>query len=152
MSDPTSHGSTAADSASGAERGVSAEALRFLGSITRHLQALIGLAGLEGREAAGLYLRGGVAVGAAVVLVFFGYVFTLLFVAFALDYFARVPWVWIALGYAVLHFFGAVIAFNYARARFRTPVFRATSEEIRRDVAALRPAAAGVPTVPTTAP
>lgn len=147
MTGPAAHGS-ASGPPPGDARGISAEALRLLGSITRHLQALAGLAGLEGREAAGLYLRGALAIAAALVGVAFGYIFLLLFVAFALDYFLRVPWVWIALGYAVLHLLGAVIAFNYARARFSTPVFRATAEEIRRDVASLRPTPTPVTPMP----
>lgn len=120
-----------------ASRGVSAEALRLLGSLTRHLQALAALIGAEGRDAAGQYLRGAIALGIALTFLAFGYVFTLLFVAFALERFLHVDWLWIALAYAALHLLGALIGLQTARTRFSTPVFRATAEEIRRDVAAL---------------
>ncbi len=131
-----------------APRGLSAEALRLLGSLTRHLQALAGLAGLEGREAAGLYLRGALALGVSLLFLAFGYVFTLVFVALALERFLHLDWIWIALAYAVIHLLGTLLGVLYARSRFTTPVFRATAEEIRRDVAALRPPAPASPANP----
>ncbi len=121
-----------------ARRGISAEALRLFSSLTRHLQTLVALAGLEGRQIAGVYLHGAIAVGAALFFAAFGYIFTLLFVAFALDRFLHVEWIWIALGFAVLHFIGAIAGAFYGKAKFSQPLFHGTAEEIRRDLAALR--------------
>jgi uncharacterized membrane protein YqjE len=118
--------------------GITAEALRLFGSITRHLQSLVALAGLEGREALALYVRLAVVLGAALFFAAFGYIFVILFVAFAIAHFFHVEWLWISLGLAALHLLGALIGGLYLKKHFRTPVFRATSEEIRKDAAALR--------------
>jgi uncharacterized membrane protein YqjE len=134
MSEPTTPGPSSLPT-----HGLSAEVLRLFGSFTRHLQALVALAGLEGREAATTYARGAIALGVTLFFAAFGYVFLLLTVAFALDHFAHIDWVWIALGIGVLHVIGAVAAGAFARKSFAVPVFRGTAEEIRRDVAALRP-------------
>lgn len=133
MTEPTAPGPIPAEA-----RGVTAEALRLFGSITRHLQSLAALAGLEGREAGGVYLRAAIALGAALFFAAFGYVFGLLFIAFALDRFLHVPWIWIALGFALFHVIAAAGGAFYAKSKIATPIFRGTAEEIRRDVAALR--------------
>ncbi|MDD5198573.1 MAG: phage holin family protein [Terrimicrobiaceae bacterium] len=119
-------------------RGIPTEALRLFGSLVRHLQSLLALADLEGREAMGVYLRVAIALGAALFCAAFGYVFVLLFVAFALDRMLGVDWIWISLGFAVLHLLGAVAGGLYVKKNFATPIFRSTAEEIRRDLAALR--------------
>lgn len=118
--------------------GVAPAAMRLLGSLTRHFQALLALAGLEAREAALLYVRLAIVLGAALFFAAFGYVFTLLFVAFALDRLLHVDWMWIALGFAVLHLLAAVIGGLYVKNTCRTPVFRGIAEEIRKDVTSLR--------------
>jgi uncharacterized membrane protein YqjE len=123
---------------SSASGGVPAAAMRLVGSITRHLQALLALAGLEAREAVLLYVRLAIVLGAALFFAAFGYVFTLLFLAFALDRLLHIDWMWIALGFAVLHLLAAVIGGLYVKNTCRTPVFRAIAEEVRKDVAALR--------------
>lgn len=119
-------------------RGVTAEAMRLFSSFSRHLQALAGLAGEEARQAAGVYLRLALAVGVALVMLGFGYIFALLFIAFLLAKVAGVSWIWITLGFAILHFLVVAGCALYVKARYRTPVFRATAEEIRRDIAAMR--------------
>ncbi len=138
MINPTSPGPT-----STAPRGISAEVMRLLGSLTQHFQSLATLAGLEGREAVGFYVRAAIALGATLFFAAFGYVFLVLTVAFALDYFFEVPWIWIALGFGVLHLLGAAIAAAIMKKNFTRPVFRATTEEIRRDIAALRASETG---------
>ncbi len=118
--------------------GITAEALRLFGSLTRHLQSLAALAGLEGSEALALYVRLAVVLGAALFFAAFGYIFIVLSVAFAIAYFFHVEWVWISLGLAALHLLGALIGVFYLKKNYSTPIFRATAEEIRKDAAALR--------------
>jgi uncharacterized membrane protein YqjE len=125
--------------------GVPAAATRLLGSLTRHLQALLALAGLEAREATLLYVRLAIVLGGALFFAAFGYVFTLLFVAFALDRLLHIDWMWIALGFAIFHLLLALGGGFYVKKNCRTPVFRGIAEEIRKDVAALR----GTQTTPT---
>jgi uncharacterized membrane protein YqjE len=144
MINPASPGPAGAET-----RGVVAQAMRLFSSLTRHLQSLVALAGLEGREAVGLYVRAAIALGVALFCAAFGYVFLLLAIAFALDRFLHVEWIWIALGFAVLHLLIAAIAGFLTKKNFTTPVFRGTTEEIRRDMAALHNAGApGDPNVP----
>ncbi|HEY8901536.1 MAG TPA: phage holin family protein [Chthoniobacterales bacterium] len=143
MTHPASPGPAGAET-----RGVVAQAMRLFSSLTRHLQSLVALAGLEGREAVGLYVRAAIALGVALFCAAFGYVFLILAVAFALDRFLHVDWIWIASGFAVLHLLGAAIAGFLTKKFFTTPVFRGTAEEIRRDVAALHSAGATTGTQP----
>jgi uncharacterized membrane protein YqjE len=119
-------------------RGILAELLNFFSSFGEHLQALVALAGLESREAAGIYLRALVAGIAALVLLLFGYLLILIFVAFALAALLHWDWIWISLGLAVLHFLLVGACLFYLRARLKSPVFTATSAELRRDFAALK--------------
>lgn len=130
----------APESASSTEppQGVSAEAMRLFGSISRHLQALAGLAGEEGREAVTLYVRLAIVLAAGLFFAAFGYVFLLLFAAFAIASLAGIGWIWIALGFAVLHLLVVAACALHLKARYRTPVFRMTAQEIRNDIAGLR--------------
>lgn len=120
------------------QRGLLGEVLNFLSSFGEHIQALVALAGLESREAAGVYLRALIALGAALILLIFGYLLALLFVAFAVALLTGVEWIWISLGLAVLHFVLAAACALYLKARLKSPVFTATSAELQRDFAALK--------------
>jgi uncharacterized membrane protein YqjE len=119
-------------------QGVIPELLRFAGSAGRHVQGLLQLASLETKEAAFVGLRLLILLAVAVVCVAFGYLLSLLFVAFLLAYAFGISWIWISFGLALLHF--AVVAFCaiYARSCLRTPVFKATAVELQRDFEALR--------------
>lgn len=128
--------------------GIAAEAMRLFGSLTQHLQSLAALAGLEGREAAALYVRIAIVLGAALGAAAFAYVFLLLFAAFAIEKYLHGEWIWITLGLGIFHLLAAVIAAAYVKRACRTPIFRGTAEEIRKDVASLRGPA--VPTPPAT--
>jgi uncharacterized membrane protein YqjE len=130
--------STAPGSRPAPPKGIAAEAMRLFASLAQHLQALGTLAGFEGREAVGLYVKLAILLGAALFLTAFGYIFVLLFLAFAIATLFHVDWIWISLGFAVLHLAGATGAALYVKTHFRTPVFRCTIEEIRKDVSALR--------------
>lgn len=119
-------------------RGILAELLNFFSSFGEHLQALVALAGLESREAAGIYLRALLAVVVALVLLLFGYLLFLIFVAFALAALCQWDWIWISLGLAVLHFLLVGVCLFYAKVRLKSPVFTATSAELQRDFAAMK--------------
>ena len=114
-------------------RGVIPELVGWSGSFGRHFQALLQLAGIEGKEAAFVGLRLVIFLAVASVCAIFGYVLILLFVAFLLALVFGISWIWISLGLAVLHF--AVVAFCAFSARncLRKPVFKATMTELRKD-------------------
>jgi uncharacterized membrane protein YqjE len=115
-----------------------AAAMRLFGSLTQHLQSLIALAGIEGREATALYIKIAIALGAALFFASIGYILLLFFIAFALERWLHAEWIWIALGLAVAHLLAALAGGLYIKRNFRAPVFRGTIAEIRKDVASLR--------------
>jgi uncharacterized membrane protein YqjE len=112
--------------------------LSLLGSFGRHFEALSALAGEEAREAGALYLRLAVMLAAAVFFAAFGYVILLLFAAFLISTVFHVSWIWILLGFTVLHFLGAVLCATHVKNHWRTPVFSATKSELSRDLDALK--------------
>jgi len=119
-------------------RGLLAELLSFAGSFGRHLQALLALAGQESKEAAGLYLRLLVMLGAALVFAVLGYVFLLLFLAFLLAMVFGIDWIWIALGFAILHLIVTAVCALHVKKHLSSPVFTATAEELKRDFDSLK--------------
>jgi len=119
-------------------RGIFAEFLNFFSSFGEHIQALVALAGLESREAAGIYIRALIALGAALVCLVFGYLLSLIFIAFALEALFHWRWIWITMGLAVVHFAGVAGCILYLKSRLKSPVFTATSAELQRDFAALK--------------
>ena len=119
-------------------QGAVPELLRFAGTFGRHIQGLVQLASLEGKEAALVGVRLLALLIASVVLAIFGYVLVLLFVAFLLATVFGVSWLWISLGLALLHFAGlAICAFLIVKS-LRSPFFKATAAELKRDFDTLK--------------
>ena len=106
-------------------------------SIGKHLHALSSLAGVEAKEAAGVYLRVIVAVVVGLVLALFAYLLLLLTVAFLLALLG-LNWLWITLGLGILHVGGVVACYVFIRDQVRKPVFAVTQEELRKDFASLK--------------
>lgn len=119
-------------------RGLVGEILSFCGSVGRHVQSLIELAGLEGREAAALYLRLAVMLGASLVFLILGYVFVLLFVVFALNALFGFAWIWVVLAMAVIHLVVCVICATHVKKHLGSPIFPATAAELRKDFEKLK--------------
>ena len=119
-------------------QGVIPELVRFAGSSGRHVQGLLQLAGLETKEAALVGLRLLILLIVAIVFTVFGYVLALFFVAFLLAFAFQISWIWISLGLAVLHFVAVAVCAVLARNSLRTPVFKATAGELKRDFEALK--------------
>ena len=119
-------------------QGAVPELLRFAGNFGRHVQGLVQLASIEGKEAAFVGVRLLALLIASIVLAIFGYVLILLFIAFLLATVFGVSWLWISLGLALLHFVGlAICAFLVVKA-LRSPFFKATAAELRRDFDTLK--------------
>jgi uncharacterized membrane protein YqjE len=112
--------------------------LRFAGTFGRHVQGLIQLASVESKEAAMVGLRLLALVIASVVFAVFGYVLILFFIAFLLAIVFNVSWIWISLGLAILHFLALAICALIAWKSLRSPVFKATAAELKRDFEALK--------------
>ena len=97
------------------------EVPRFAGTFGRHVQGLVQLASIEGKEAAMVGVRLLALLIASIVLAIFGYVLILLFIAFLLAIVFGVSWLWISLGLAVLHFVGLAICAFLAVRSLRSP-------------------------------
>jgi uncharacterized membrane protein YqjE len=123
--------------AAASHQGFFSEAVSLFGSFSRHFQAVFSLAGLEAKEAIGLYVRLVVMLVAALLFALLGYVFLILTAAFAIAWLCDVAWIWIALGFAVLHFLVCFLCALHVKKHFRTPVFQTTSSELRKDFALL---------------
>ncbi|PTX98015.1 hypothetical protein DB345_04030 [Spartobacteria bacterium LR76] len=107
------------------------------GSLGRHIHALSSLAGVEAKEAAGVYLRVAIAVAAGLLLGLFAYLLLLLSIAFLLAL-SGVSWLWITLGLGLLHVGGVAACYVFIRGQVRKPVFATTQEELRKDFASLK--------------
>ena len=119
-------------------RGALPELLRFAGTFGQHIQGLIQLASLETKEAAMVGVKLLALAITSIVLLVFGYVLILLFIAFLLAIVFGVSWIWICLGLAVLHFVGVGICAFLVMKSLRSPVFKATATELKRDFETLK--------------
>lgn len=133
----------APESNPGLSQGLLIDATRLLGSFLRHLEALSGLVGVESREAGQRAAKFVVALIAAAFFAVFAYIFALLFIVSVLALVLRVWWVWTTLGICVLHVLAVLGCAFYARNQTGVKWFPATSEAIRRDIAALQGTAHG---------
>ncbi len=121
-------------------RGLTAGLLSFWGSAGRHVLAVVELAGIEGKEAIALYVRLAVMLIAALIFLVFGYFLALLFVVFLIATIFGVSWLWIFLGLGLLHFLLAFLCATHVRTHMKTPVFAATTAEIRKDLESMKSA------------
>ena len=112
----------------------------LLGASAGYLKARLELAGMEGKEALGHYA---IIIGLAVVslvVILFGYFFLCFGLIFAVAdlihrYFTHVThtWIWVTLGFALLHFGIAASALLIAKARLAEPMFKETLSEFKKD-------------------
>lgn len=120
------------------ETGIAPSALRFTGSVSRHIEALVALFREELGEASTQALKLLVYLLLGLLFLAFGYVFVVLFVAFLLATVFGISWLWIALGIAVIHLALALVCALQIRGGIARKWFEATGAEIRKDLAALR--------------
>jgi uncharacterized membrane protein YqjE len=118
-------------------RGLIDVLLSLVGSFGRYFEAISALAGEEAREAGALYLRLAIMLAAALFFAAFGYILLLLFAAFLIAMVFHVSWIWILLGFTVLHLVVAFVCATHVKNHWRTPVFSATKSELSRDLNAL---------------
>jgi uncharacterized membrane protein YqjE len=69
----------------------------------------------------------------AVLLCALGYIFLITGAVVGLAHLAGIPWPWIALAAAALHFIIALVLLLIARSRITKPFFRATLAELKKD-------------------
>ena len=112
----------------------------LLNNLLALLNALAGFvesrAGLFAQESKSALVHVLVLVGclvAALLLVFFGYIFLIASVIVGLAHALHVAWVWIALAAALLHFILALGCLLIARSRMKKPMFESTTLELKKD-------------------
>lgn len=120
-------------SGQGGENGLSTHLLAFIASAAGYLRARLELAGIEGREAAALYIKVGALLAAALLLLAFGYAFLWIGVMALIASFLAVHWGWIVLGVGVLHLAAVAACAWGVKILWKTGLFSATLEEFRKD-------------------
>ena len=115
--------------------GIFTHALDLLGAALAYFQARFALASLEGREAAGHYLKAlGLLLGGVVIIVF-GYFFLCFAGVFAIAtaFGGGTAWIWVTLAAALLHLGGGIALLWMVVSLVQRPVFAATLEEFKKD-------------------
>lgn len=105
----------------------------WAGDFSGFLQARLELAGLEGREALGHYIKVALLVALAVFGLTFGYVFLMVGMVMVLTYFTGWPLVWPILIVALSHFVAAALFLLAVKKRLATPQFQQTLAEFKKD-------------------
>jgi len=113
--------------------GLTASVTALLGSITGYFRARVELAGIEGKEAASIYLRIAILLVAGLLLFAFGYAFLWIGGVALIASVLTFHWGWLVLGAAVLHLVGLAACACVARRLWKKEVFSATLNEFRKD-------------------
>lgn len=105
----------------------------FFASFADYFRARLQLTGIESKEAGLHYLKLLIYVVIALVVVIFGYLFLCIGLVVLLAQLLHVGWPWVMIGFAVLHFAGAVACVFFAKAGMAEPMFGATLRELKKD-------------------
>jgi uncharacterized membrane protein YqjE len=122
----------------GSSRGATAELMSLVGSLGRHVQSLLDLAGIEARQAIIRLLGVLIVVGAIGVFAAAGYLLLLAFLVGIIASAANIHWAWVSLGFAILQLVLALIFIQMFKAVVRQPVFPTTAAELKRDFESLK--------------
>lgn len=105
----------------------------LVASLTQFLESRLKLAARESKAAL-LHLMVGLAcLVATAVFSICGYVFFIVFVIFEIAHLLTVPWFWVALGLALIHFVAALLCLVIARGQARHLVLRDTASVLKED-------------------
>jgi uncharacterized membrane protein YqjE len=105
----------------------------LLNSLAGFVESRLGLAAQESKTAlVHLLVLAGCLIAAGI-FGLFGYLFLLASVIFGIAEFIKIPWVWVSLAVAGIHFLLALICVLIARERIKKPIFKATAAELKRD-------------------
>lgn len=114
------------------EAGLPEHFAAFLSSALGYASARMELAGIEGKEAVGIYAKVFAMLALAIGLLLFGYIFlwigVIVIIAQFFDY-----WGWITLGVGVAHVVGTLVFLALARSKWGEPVFTQTLQEFKKD-------------------
>jgi len=118
---------------SAADPGLSGHLLALLASLAGYIRARLELAGIEGKDAAAIYLKVAVLLFVAILFLTFGYAFLWIGLIALIAAFSHLPWGWLVLSAGVIHLLGALGCTLIIWRLWKKPVFAATLEELRKD-------------------
>jgi len=118
---------------SAAEPGLSGHLLALLASLAGYLRARLELAGIEGKDAATIYLKVAVLLVVMMVFLTFGYAFLWIGLIALIAAFSHLHWGWLVLAAGLLHLLGVAGCAWVVGKLWKKPVFAATLEELRKD-------------------
>jgi len=112
----------------------------LLSSAVAYIKARKDLLALEGKTAGAHYGVIAGLFGAAVIMLFVGYLFLVATLVYAVVFFVEDShrWLWALGGAAFLHILVAVIMVLVAKSKLKTGVFATTIEELKKDTAWLQ--------------
>jgi len=116
-----------------ADVGLSGHLLSLLASLASYLSARFELAGLEGKDAVGVFIKVAFALVLALIFLCFGYAFLWIGLIVLLASLCHLHWGWLVFGSGVLHLFAMAGCFFAVRRLGKKPIFTATLEEFRKD-------------------
>lgn len=116
-----------------AETGLSGHLLAFFASFTGYFRARLELAGIEGKEAATIYVKVAALLAVALLCVAFGYAFLWIGLIALIAAVSQVHWGWLVLAAGVLHLLAAAGCVWGVARLWKRPVFSETLEEFRKD-------------------
>ncbi|CAN5138704.1 hypothetical protein BH23VER1_BH23VER1_18870 [soil metagenome] len=110
------------------------DSARSAGSEFAHsLQLRLELAKLEATEAFGHFLKLAIVGIVAALLVALAYLFACAGLVIILADWLEKPWEWVALGFAGVHLFIALILFFVLKSKLANPIFPATVNQLKKD-------------------
>ncbi|MEO0447903.1 MAG: phage holin family protein [Verrucomicrobiota bacterium] len=98
-----------------------------------YFQVRAELFALECREAAEVYQRRALFVALCAVHLFFGYAILLICVIKLLSSYWNFSWVWVALGFSLLHFLAGFLLWRFRERSSQGPLFEASLQEFTKD-------------------
>ena len=116
-----------------ADAGLSGHLLSFFASLMSYFRARLELAGIEGKDAAAIYIKVAVLLVCAAGLLSFGYALLWIGLIAIIANIAHLPWGWLVLGVGVLHLVGVLGCAWGIGMLWKKPVFTATLEEFKKD-------------------
>jgi len=105
----------------------------LVASLAQFLECRVQLAARESKAAARHLLMLVAFCLAAVILLISGFVFLVVSLIFVIAHFFGIPWTWVALGAALLHFLVAVCFLIVARQQVKHPILRDTTNVLKED-------------------
>jgi uncharacterized membrane protein YqjE len=118
---------------SAGHRGLLGSLLALIGALADFVESRLGLFASESKTALAQLLTLIICLVGALMFLAIGYVFLMVSAVVWVAHLVAMPWWWIALAAAVLHFLFALVFLLIAKSRTAKPLFPATTAELEKD-------------------